>query len=163
VSSLVRRVAEADRFWARVWRAGAAGGHCWVWCGAVAVGTGYGLFRRSDGVLVGAHCYAWELAHPGESRAGFCVRHACDNPPCVNPAHLLIGTHADNVADMDARGRRVRSAPRGEDHPAAKLTADAVIAARYAHSRGAKVGFLARLYGVSPATMASAIAGKTWV
>ncbi len=150
----------AIRFWRHVGRAPSG---CWIWNGAVAGGTGYGIFNRGGGVCVGAHCFAWELANPGASRAGLVVRHTCDTPLCVNPRHLVLGTHAQNTADMDARGRRVRGAPRGEAHPAAKLTAEIVREARAAHRSGsASTAALARKYGVTPVSMARAIAGRTW-
>lgn len=147
------------RFWRHVARE--AGG-CWLWTGALAAGTGYGVFNRGAGKLVGAHCFAWELAHPDESRAGLVVRHICDQPRCVNPAHLQVGTYAQNTADMDARGRRVKNSPRGETHPAARLTDELVGRARAARRAGARVVDLARVLGVSSSTMADALGGRTW-
>lgn len=83
----------ADRFWAKVDRSG----DCWLWMGKRIVKYGYFNHRR-------AHRVAWELTH-GDIPKGLYVLHSCDNPPCVNPAHLRLGTQFDNMADMHDRGR----------------------------------------------------------
>lgn len=89
----------ADRFWAKVNR----GDDCWEWAGGRNQGTGYGFFSvRSR--TIGAHRAAWEVAN-GPIPAGIDVLHRCDNPPCVRPDHLFLGTHRDNMRDMRAKGR----------------------------------------------------------
>ena len=148
----------ATRFWSHV-RRDASG--CWLWTGAEADGTGYGVFNSGDG-SIGAHVFAFELANPGVDRRGQVVRHTCDVKLCVNPKHLAIGTQRDNVADMDRRGRRVSNPRRGEAHVNSKLTAESVIEARKAYAAGASIRSLARLYGVTSPTMTSALRGKTW-
>src|SRR5690625_5211179 len=93
-------MAEVDRFWDQVDRR--SDGECWPWLGSVDQG-GYGVFsvRRQ---ATRAHRYAVVLA--GRALlASEVVMHSCDNPPCVNPAHLHIGTQADNIADKMAKGR----------------------------------------------------------
>ena len=90
-----------DRFWARVEKTAT----CWNWTGA-RLPKGYGMIgARSwrDGWQC-AHRVSWEL-HFGAIPDGLHCLHRCDNPPCVNPAHLWLGTNADNAADRDSKGR----------------------------------------------------------
>lgn len=75
---------------------------CWEWQGATN-GHGYGQLGY-NGKRTTAHRLSYELSN-GEIPAGVLVRHTCDNPPCCNPAHLILGTHLDNAADRVARGR----------------------------------------------------------
>ncbi len=97
------------RFWTFVQKTDT----CWLWTGAK-FRKDYGAFR-SKGKIRHAHRYSYELAHGVElTDIQQVLMHTCDNPPCVNPAHLRLGTHADNVADMIAKGRNSR----GEKHAA---------------------------------------------
>lgn len=128
---------------------------CWPWTGGRDSG-GYGEFRV-EGKIMRAHRVAY-IAHGKGDPAGTVVRHTCDNRGCVNPRHLLIGTHADNMRD---RGERQRQA-HGEGHGHARLTADIVIEARSRRSRGESVTALARKYGISRPTLSRAIYGDTW-
>src|ERR1700756_2891954 len=92
-----------DRFWAKV----AKGPGCWEWQGKRHY-KGYGHFTvRGQGRrrTLKAHRVSWELAN-GPIPEGLHVLHSCDNPPCVNPDHLFLGTDMDNVHDRDAKGRR---------------------------------------------------------
>lgn len=93
-----------ERFWAKVDRRGPD--ECWPWTGATQQ-TGYGRFRV-DGRLQGAHRVAYVLTH-GHLRPGAHVLHRCDTPGCCNPSHLFLGTHADNMADKEAKGRGDKS------------------------------------------------------
>ena len=77
---------------------------CWEWQG-FCLANGYGRFGLRAGKIVLAHRFAYEMAN-GVIPDGKMILHSCDNPPCVNPAHLSVGTHADNMHDMENRGRR---------------------------------------------------------
>lgn len=76
---------------------------CWTWFKSKDQ-CGYGMIGIAPGRCNRAHRVSYEL-HVGPIPAGMIVRHSCDNPPCVNPAHLSVGTDADNVRDRDSRGR----------------------------------------------------------
>jgi hypothetical protein len=111
------------------------------------------------------HFYAHRLAYCKdrcltlEAIEGLHVMHTCDNRKCVNPNHLRLGTHADNMADMGAKGR----SPRGEKHWLSKLTAADVLAIREAYARGDRhPRRLAKQYGVNYYTIMSAAKGKLW-
>ena len=90
----------ANRLWLNIDQLGGPEA-CWPWLGKQRYG--YGQIWAS-GRLVLAHRLVWELTL-GPIQPGLCVLHRCDNPPCCNPAHLFLGTKADNVADMMAKGR----------------------------------------------------------
>lgn len=97
------------KFWSRVDKSGS----CWTWQGARGRG-GYGRFSLALGTL-SAHRLAYTLL-VGSIPKGMCVCHRCDNPPCVNPDHLFVGTYRDNIRDMMQKGRRrTRKARRGTD------------------------------------------------
>ena len=88
-----------ETFWARVDK----GGECWEWQGA-RVGGGYGTTRR-EGRMWLTHRLSYFLSH-GSLPKEACVLHRCDNPPCVRPEHLSLGTYLDNERDKIAKGRK---------------------------------------------------------
>ena len=88
---------------------------CWLW-NANAMPSGYGMIW-DGGRTKGAHRVSYEL-YKGEIPEGLHVLHRCDVPGCVNPDHLFLGTHAENMRDRNEKGRAVR----GEKHGQAKLT-----------------------------------------
>lgn len=89
------------RFWTKV--KGIHRDECWPWTASRA-NNGYGKFRDDSGRRIGAHRFSWIL-HNGPIPEGLCVLHRCDNPICVNPAHLFLGTFHDNALDKAAKGR----------------------------------------------------------
>lgn len=113
----------------------------------------------------GAHRLSWFLKN-GPIPDGMNVLHKCDNPPCINPEHLFLGTHLDNMRDMAAKGRAKSGGVFGEDHGHAKLTSNEVeeilIALALAKSKDGTSGRLALKYGVSDATISHIKHGKAW-
>jgi hypothetical protein len=91
-----------DRFWAQVIKST----NCWLWTGRRDGSLRYGRTRDGEGKMGYAHRFAWRLLR-GPIPKGACLCHHCDNPLCVNPAHLFLGTRADNVRDCIAKGRHV--------------------------------------------------------
>lgn len=134
---------------------------CIIWQGVPDHG-GYGR-TYVDGVKRQAHRVAY-CAHHGLSIyeiSGKVVRHTCDNPICINPDHLLIGTHADNVRDKVSRGRQARQL--GEDHGGSKLKSEQVIEIRKKHASGSiSERSLAKEYGVSQKTIWGIVNRKRW-
>ena len=127
------------------------GEDCWIWKGPLN-SKGYGSLSV-NGKVVGSHRFSWEL-HNGKIIERMVVCHHCDNPSCVNPDHLFIGSQSVNLRDSAEKGRflsekRMRNNIRGEHHPRAKLNADQVRQIRI--DRAAKVPgpAIAARYGVS--------------
>lgn len=145
-------------FWERIDRGDASA--CWIWRGATNSRSGYGNYTH-DGRVLHAHRFAWMIVHGRESiPADAVVRHRCDNPPCVNPAHLEVGTQADNMQDKVRRGRC--GSARGEAVGNAKLTADKVREIRRLHRADIGVVDLAAAYGVSHHAIHCVVERKTW-
>ena len=152
-----------ERFWAKVDRRGPE--ECWPWL-ASRYPEGYGRIgvRGAPGGNDRAHRISlkWALGRP--IRAGYEACHRCDNPPCVNPAHLYEGTHAENMADMIRQGKGIaRPHLRGFGHPSARLTAADVERIRAADlsQYGSRIS-LARSLGVTAHTIYAIRVGKLW-
>lgn len=93
-----------------------------------------------------------------ESIDGLIIRHTCDNPRCINPAHLIVGTQQDNINDMVERRRNSV----GEHRPLHKLTAEQVATLRQERKSGATCRALAARYGISPTTVSRIARGVNW-
>lgn len=131
---------------------------CWDWTGSRQK-NGYGrlgIGSRGQGVRV-AHRVAWEIFH-GAVPPGMKVCHRCDRPSCVNPVHLFLGTQADNLADMRAKGRQAR----GRKVPQAKLHPEDVLTIREGDACGLSAKSLAGIYGVSASAIRHILKGHTW-
>jgi hypothetical protein len=149
---------DAARFWARVDVRG--DNECWNWQGPTRCG-GYGQMSPRVGDNYLTHRVAYALTHPEvELTPKDVVRHSCiDNRRCCNPAHLRLGTQADNINDKVEQDRQAR----GERIGISKLTAAMVveIVTRYAEGGTSSVQ-LAREYGVSKPTVLRILDGRTW-
>lgn len=101
-SPTVGKPTELERFWAKVDQSPGPEG-CWTWT-STRNHRGYGLFRVATDKQVSAHRYSYQLVN-GPIVDGSFVCHTCDNPPCVNPAHLWSGSQSDNMQDRNRKGR----------------------------------------------------------
>lgn len=182
-SSVILTSKEAHRFWSKVSKSS----ECWNWS-AYRGKTGYGVigFR---GKVVRAHRLSFTV-HKSGIPQGMCVLHTCDNPACVNPAHLWLGTQTENCEDKCAKGRNVsvsgdahysrihpeklargnnhhsktkpESVLRGERHPLAILTQSKVAQIRDLEFSGTPRKRLAAQFGVTKSTIAAIVARRIW-
>lgn len=139
-------------------------GKCWEWTGYKHP-SGYGSIGKGGGESgnIPASRAAFILANGGRDiPEGLYVLHKCDNPGCVNPDHLFIGTAKDNSIDCNKKGRG--NQPRGERHRCAKLTeAEVIEIRRLFYCKIHRPYKLAQMFGVTPQTIESVLNGKTWV
>jgi len=153
-----RMIPAATRFWAKV--AGGAPDDCWCWIGYIEA-NGYGRFTI-DGRRRWAHRVAWQVTY-GPIPAGRFVCHRCDNPPCVNPAHLFLGTARENSADAVAKQRNSPPPLRaGTTNPKARLTEAQVREIRARVAAGETQTAAARAFGVSLSTVHFIKTGRNW-
>lgn len=145
------------RFWNRV----AKSDGCWLWVGHRP--SEYGRLSHKN-EKHRAHRLSYQL-NVGPIPDGMVVCHRCDNPPCVNPSHLFLGTSADNSRDMKAKGRWAGGPPSGERAPNSSLKDAQVMEIkgllRFPHFHG-KYSQMARAFGVSQNTIYSIKSGQTW-
>lgn len=136
---------------------------CWNWLGHLSP-RGYGRIKAGDR-MIRAHRYSWMTENGRDIPEGMVVCHSCDNPKCVNPAHLFIGTVADNVADCVAKGRHAKgdrlAHPRakGEKNGNSRLLANEVAEIR-ADTRPQRV--IAKQFGVTQAAISKIKRGEMW-
>jgi hypothetical protein len=132
---------------------------CWEWEGPRR-GRGYGAINEGGSkgrTLVATHV-AWELATGSPVPTGLIVLHSCDNPPCVNPAHLRVGTHADNSADRVTRGRHVR----GAAHPRSRLSESDAISVLELLAGGVHQRTIAARFHISQSLVSGIRCGTHW-
>lgn len=144
-----------DRFWSKVDQRGPD--ECWEWT-AYRKPSGYGQFTLTKGVFITASRVSLALTMP--LMAGVVACHRCDNPPCVNPAHLFTGTQRDNTEDCISKGRGNRA--RGEDTYSSRLTEADVLAIRAEPERFGMYRELGRRYGVDGNTIRAVRNGTRW-
>lgn len=149
-----------ERFWEKVDRKGEK--ECWLWIGNIGA-NGYGQLSIKN-KTISAHRLSWTLNY-GPILDGLFVLHECDNPPCVNPNHLFLGTNKDNILDAIAKGRLN---PLGKSNLSlylykAKVHENQVREIRQKYSQGlVTFRMLAREYKVSKKTIHRIVRYKTW-
>jgi predicted XRE-type DNA-binding protein len=137
------------RFWSRISPEPNSG--CWLWDGTT---DDYGYGRiRVNGYKSRAHRYSFEL-HYHKVPHGFCVLHRCDMPWCVNPDHLFLGTHRDNIADMVAKKRNFKIS-----ELTTKVTPEQAAAIRQAKGPQREI---AAKYGIAQPTVSAIKTGRRW-
>lgn len=168
---------DIDRFWGKVDKESSAifynGTRCWEWIGAKNK-SGYGHYWvRHKKTNWKSHRASWNI-HYGEIPDNLLVCHHCDNPSCINPIHLFLGTSKDNALDRESKhrngskpGRRKRpeTIQYGERSPNHKLTKKQVAEIRQLYKplvRGWGHQSLANKYGVAKSTIAAVVRGKNW-
>ena len=148
-----------ERFWSGVEKRTPE--KCWPWTGSK-MGKGYGAFDiwRGAGrqrVRTSSHRLSFKIAFgPFDERLH--VLHCCDNPACVNPSHLFLGTNLDNIHDAMSKGRVAH----GENHWASKLTMDQAEEIRRLRSLGMSYGQLGKQFGVHRMTIVQITKGECW-
>lgn len=146
----------AQRFWTKVDQRGPD--ECWPWTAATNE-HGYGVISapgRANGPSLKAHRVSADLA--GQDVTGRVVRHRCDNPPCVNPRHLIVGTQSQNIADMYERGRARIGSAKGQS----PLNEHQVAEIRRRAAAGEMQKVLAVEYGVGKMTISRIVNRRTW-
>ena len=145
-----------ELFWAKVRKTSS----CWNWIGGTHVGYGW-MTRKNKQIM--AHRFSWKI-HRGPIPPGAYVLHKCDNRLCVNPKHLFIGTHAENMADMKKKGRKngINGERRGESHGMSKLTEQNVRDIRHLASKGFTQRQIADQFHVTQANVWYIIHREAW-
>ena len=146
-----------ERFWRFVNKK--ESNECWNWTGHVCAGYGrISLGAKKDGAI-GSHRFSWELHNKKSIPDGMVIMHSCDNPLCVNPNHLSVGTHMENTHDMLKKGRHTYIAHVGEENGKSVLNAKIVKEIRASKMNHAELG---RFYGVSTSCIRGVRTGRTW-
>lgn len=147
-----------ERFWRFVTKKSES--ECWEWEGQK-LSNGYGRISLGAKKLGsdGAHRVSWRLANKQDIPKGMHIMHKCDNPKCVNPSHLELGTPKQNTQDMIRKGRKRTVAPLGTENGKSLLDAEKVLLIRSSNLNHAALG---RQLGVSPNCIRGVRIGRTW-
>lgn len=129
---------------------------CWLYTGYVDE-LGYGIIH--DNGPIKAHRASW-IVHKGPIPEGMHVLHSCDTRNCINPDDLFLGTHQDNMADRDAKGRMANV--KGSNHPGARLTEEDVLKIRHLATIPISKAEIGRRYSVTAENICRIISRKTW-
>lgn len=154
VSEDVQHLRDVERFWKKCRMLEVD--DCWMWLSGL-FSNGYGQFWKKSGSIP-AHRFAWQVSHGREAPKDLHVCHTCDNPLCVNPAHLFLGTALDNKLDCVSKGRHAR----GEKVNPATLTDEQVLQVREGYENGSTIKHLARKFKTSQGAISGVINRKTW-
>jgi len=130
---------------------------CWLWSGCVDR-RGYGITSFTEAHMTRAHRISYYL-NKGDFDRSLLVCHSCDNPSCVNPDHLFLGTPKDNMSDMVLKKRNTK----GENQHKSKLKKDDILRIRELRNGGAKYIEIANFYNVSIHSIYCIVKGKTWM
>lgn len=148
------RPTDEERFWPKVDRSGGPDA-CWPWNG-YRIESGYGKCYWRGRMVMATHA---SLAMDGRAvPKGRYACHTCDNPPCVNPAHLFVGTPTDNMRDASRKGRTCL----GERNAMAKVSAEQVVEIRARRAAGERLRVLADEFGVAESAICNIARGNTW-
>lgn len=159
---------DIKRFWQKVNKDGSIPAHCpelgqcWEWLAGLNT-AGYGQFSQKSKKL-SAHRVSYELNYDNIPDDLF-VLHKCDNPKCVNPYHLFLGTPKDNTTDMFKKGRNAPIylvALKGEEHGRSKMTRAQVVEIRKQYLDGVKQQVLAKMYGLHQSHISAIVNYKVW-
>jgi hypothetical protein len=135
---------------------------CWNWTASTRNVRGYGQIKYKDKMQL-AHRVSWQIFY-GEIPDGIFVCHKCDNPKCVNPTHLFLGTNQDNMNDMKAKGRSKGGSPPGELNHQAKLTEENVKKIRTMYkTKQYTQKELASVFGVERTCIGKIVRNQRWI
>lgn len=134
---------------------------CMIWRGPSNGTYGQTQVGGRAGKMWLAHRLSWTV-HFGAIPAGMCVCHRCDEPLCVNPRHLFLGTVADNMADKVAKGRHRNGVTLGLKNKKSKLSPEKAREIRHLHAAGGTQRALAAQFGVTKTAIAQVLRGETW-
>lgn len=157
MSSRAKKPTE-ERFWSKVQIL--QENECWIWQGSTNR-AGYGRIFVERGKYEMTHRFSYFL-HYGIEPSKYQVCHSCDNPPCVNPHHLWLGTATENAQDCKNKGRHNYGTAQGESHPNVSLTDAQVIEIRNLFANCRTIQEIATQYEMSHGAISHIVKGRSW-